>query len=96
MIEKILIQLRLWSFLILPLSGYLLGQCFKFFLRIREPSEFGALVVHIVTASLMFLIIADLFSDDTNIKNKHDRILFISITYLFILGVNLGLIKGFI
>ena len=89
-------QLSLWSFLVLPVSGYVTGQIFKFMLGIREPSEYGALVVHIVTTSLFIIIFSDMLSDTSHVKTKNERVLFLSITYLFVLGVNLGLIKGLI
>lgn len=95
-IETILIQLRLWCFLVLPLSGYVLGQLLKFLLGIKEPSEFSALIVHIITTVSIFIIYSDLFSSQHELKNRSDKILFISVTYPFVLGINLGLIKGII
>ena len=98
MIGVILLRLRAWSFIILPSVGFLIGQIMQIALGTKHNRPFEGLIIHLTTVILMIILAADLLSsaenDDKNVvKNPRDQLLFLMVSYLFILGVNLGIIS---
>ena len=94
MIESLLMRLKLWSFLILPIIGFICGQVLQLGLGIKNNPKFEALLVHIITVALMLIIFSDLVVNPEIMKDQKDRVLFISISYLFVLSMVLGLIAN--
>lgn len=93
MIDVVLLSLRLWSFGVLPLAGFIIGQLLQFALGTRGNCKYESLVVHIITVALMILVFMDITANSEFVKDFNERAVYFSICYLFILGVALGIIS---
>ncbi len=94
MIETLLLQLKFWSFLILPTAGFIIGHILQFLLGTKYNSKYESLVVHIITMTLMIVIFTDIMTEEhVRTQDSKDKALILSISYLFILGVVLGIIS---
>jgi len=93
MIEQILLRLKLWSFLFLPLVGFFTGHLLQLCLGTKFNPKYESIVVHLLTVSSMAILFADVSMNSEVIKDIRDRTLFLSISYLFVLFLNLGLIS---
>lgn len=91
MIEPILLRLQMWSFWVLPLTGFVIGHLLQFLLGTKHNSKYESLVVHIITVAMMTIIFIE--STSGRVREDKDRVLFVSISYLFVLGVVLGVIS---
>jgi len=93
MLDIILLRLKLWSFIVLPATGFLLGQILQILLGSKHNPKFESIIVHIITVAMMTILFADISINSEFIKDIKDRTLFLAISYLFILGTILGLIS---
>lgn len=89
MLELILLRLKFWSFAVLPAAGLVIGHILQFLLGTKHNPKYESLVVHVITTSLMMII----FAETSKFTDQKDQALFLSILYLFVLGVILGLIS---
>jgi hypothetical protein len=98
MIDRILLRLKLWSFVVLPCAGFVTGQILQFSLNTRSNNKYESLVVYLVTTTLMKILYED-FHAITDEKAEHkvednrDRRLFLNVSNLFIMFTVLGLIS---
>lgn len=93
MLEQILLRLKFWSFLALPSSGFFIGHILQFLLGTKHNAKYESLVVHIITMALMLVVFSDMTSETSQFSQMKDKATFLSILYLFILGVILGIIS---
>lgn len=106
-VKKILIKLKLWSLLVLPLCGFAIGKIIYYYFSSQHLWKYNALVVHGITMIFMIITLNDLIfnpiTNTTNITNitittsittniVEEKILFVCISYLFVLGVIFGII----
>lgn len=94
MLETIILRLRLWSFIVLPVAGFVIGQILQIVLGTRHNPKFEAIFVHLVTVTLMIILFADVSTNNEKIVDVRDRNLFLSISYLFILGTIIGILSN--
>lgn len=93
MLEVIFLRLRLWSFIILPVSGFFAGQLFQILLGTRHNPKFESLFIHIITAASMTILFADITVKSDIVVDIRDKILLLAISYLFVLGIVIGVIS---
>ena len=93
MLEIILLRLKFWSFAVLPSAGFVIGHILQFLLGTKHNAKYESLVVHIITMALMIIIFTDMTSETSQFSQMKDKATFLSILYLFVLGVILGLIS---
>jgi hypothetical protein len=97
MIGSLLLKLQAWCFLVLPITGFFIGQVIQFGLGTKHNRPFEGLIIHLVTVILSIILASDLLSasekEDVQVRNPRDQLLFLMVSYLFILGVVLGIIS---
>lgn len=97
MIGALLLKLKAWSFIVLPVVGFLIGQIIQIALGTKHNRPFEGLVIHLNTVILIIILASDLLSTteekENVVRNPRDQLLFLMVSYLFILGVNLGIIS---
>lgn len=93
MLEQILFRLKFWSFVALPASGFFIGHILQFLLGTKYNAKYESLVVHVITMTLMMIIFTDLNSETSKFPEMKDKAAFLSILYLFVLGIILGIIS---
>ena len=93
MLDVLLLRLKLWSFIILPVAGFFIGQILQFALGTRHNSKYESIVIHLITVSLMTILFATVSLGSEKVTDVKDQVLFLSISYLFVLGVILGIIS---
>lgn len=93
-IESVIIRMKSYSLLVLPVGGFFVGQLLQLALGTRSNRQFESLMVHLITVILMVFISASILSSDNKaFQNGGDRIFCIGVSYLFVLGVVLGIIS---
>ena len=93
-VESIIVRMKSWSLIILPVFGFLIGQVLQLALGTKNNRQFESLIVHLITMILMVFISASvLSSNDKSFESGADRIFCIGVSYLFVLGVVLGIIS---
>lgn len=92
--EPLVVKLRSYSLIILPIAGFLLGQLLQLALGTKNNRQFESLMVHLITVILLVFISASVFSSESeSLKTAADRVFCIGVSYLFVLGVVLGIIS---
>lgn len=95
MLQLILVRLRMWSLLVLPLAGYIIGQILQYIFRTKVSSRYESLLVHGLTMVFMIATFNEiLFSTypEQVVTEIKERALFVCLSYLFVLGTVLGVI----
>lgn len=93
MIDVLIIRLKSWSLVALPILGFLVGQLLQYGLGTRANRQFEGLIIHLVTVILIAFISASVFSNQEHLKESNERIFCIAVSYLFVLGVILGIVR---
>lgn len=89
--EIVLLRLRLWSLLALPITGYLWGRISKWLFRSIMDSLMGPLLSHLVTMGFMIAVLNDMLLEG-RVRDPKETMVFIVLGYLFVLGVLAGLV----
>lgn len=93
MIDLLIIRLKSWSLVALPILGFLVGHLLQYGLGTKSNRQFEGLIIHLTTIILMSFIFASVFSNQEHLKDSNERIFCIAVSYLFVLGVVLGMIR---
>jgi hypothetical protein len=89
--EQILLQLRLWSLLILPIVGFLIGRICRWMFNTWFVSLGGPVLAHLVTMIFMIAVLNDLVLGG-RVRDPKDTMIFIVFGYLSVLGILAGLV----
>lgn len=92
MIGLIIERFRVWSAAILPVLGFLVGLFIQIALGTRHSRQFEGLVIHLITMIMMLFIAGYTFSNQ-EARDSTEKILYMGVSYLFVLGVVLGMIS---
>jgi hypothetical protein len=95
MLQLILVRLRMWSLLVLPLAGYIIGQILQYIFHTKVSCRYESLLVHGLTMVFMIATFNEiLFSTHPEqvVTEIKERALFVCLSYLFVLGTVLGVI----
>jgi len=93
-IESVVIRMKSYSLITLPVLGFIVGQFLQLALGTKHNRQFESLMVHLITVILLVFISASVFaSNNKAFENSADRIFCIGVSYLFVLGVVLGFIS---
>jgi hypothetical protein len=93
MIDLLIIRLKSWSLVALPILGFLVGHLLQYGLGTKANRQFEGLVIHLITVILSVFISASVFSNNEHLKDANERIFCIGVSYLFVLGVVLGIVR---
>lgn len=92
MLDLLLTRLKLWSLLVLPILGYLIGQSLQYLLSTKTNSRYEALLVHGITMVFMIATFNDILYNPASMSDLQSKALLLTIAYLFVLGCVLGVI----
>ena len=93
MIDLLIIRLKSWSLVALPILGFIIGHLLQWVLGTRANRQFEGIIIHLMTVILLVFISASIISNNENLKDSNEKIFCIGISYLFVLGTILGLIR---
>jgi hypothetical protein len=93
MIDRLILILKSWSLAVLPVLGFLVGYAVHWALATKDNRQFEGLIIHLITVIMLVFIAASVFSNDDTLKTPNDRIFCIAVSYLFVLGAVLGLMR---
>lgn len=92
-IESIINRLKLWTLLILPSFGFLIGHLIQYLFNTKENSKYASILVMLVMMIFMILVLNDVIMNENPNFNPKDRLLLTCICYLFVLGVVFGIVS---
>lgn len=90
--EVVLNRLGTWSIAIFPVFGFLVGQVIQLALGTRHNRQFESIIIHLITVIMLVFLSAYALTNE-NTKSATDKIIFIAVSYLFVLGTVLGIIS---
>ena len=92
MLDLLLTRLKLWSLLVLPILGYLIGQVLQYLLSTKTNSRYESLLVHGITMIVVVATFNDILYNPASMSDLQSKALLLSIAYLFVFGCILGVI----
>lgn len=93
MIDVLIIRLKSWSLVALPVLGFIVGHLLQWALGTKANRQFEAIIIHLITVILLVFISASVMSNNETLKDPNEKIFCIGVSYLFVLGTILGLIR---
>lgn len=91
MIESVLLKLRMWSLLVLPIAGFVTGRIFRWIFNAWFLALGGPILSHLITMVFMIFVLNDLVVEG-RVRDPKDTMIFIVLGYLSVLGVLAGLV----
>ncbi len=93
MIDVLIIRLKSWSLVALPILGFIVGHLLQWALGTKANRQFEGLIVHLVTVILLVFFCASILSNNESLKDSNEKIFCFGVSYLFVFGTILGLIR---
>jgi hypothetical protein len=90
--EVVLNRIGTWSIAVFPVFGFLVGQVIQLALGTKSNRQLESIVVHLITVIMLVFLSAYAIANE-NTKSPTDKVIFVGVSYLFVLGTVFGIIS---